>query len=214
MAKFRIDASGYRTTFSETDDIFLIENYLRIPVKPLGKKINKSFTGVSTRLKQLGLVIPSEIREERKNKGLFRKGQIPPNKGVKMSNEVREKVKHTWFPKGNNPGNAVPDWEERIRKDKLGRSYIMIKIPGQRKLCHKQVWVWEKTTGKKLQKGQNIIFKDGNSLNVEFINLECLTDKELMLKNTIHQYPDELKIAIRRLSKIKKHLRNESNKHQ
>jgi len=47
----------------------------------------------------------------------FKKGQIPPNKGLPMSDALREKVKHTWFPKGYEPPNTKYDGYERISKD-------------------------------------------------------------------------------------------------
>jgi len=47
----------------------------------------------------------------------FVKGQVPPNKGLPMSDALREKVKHTWFPKGHEPPNTKYDGYERISKD-------------------------------------------------------------------------------------------------
>jgi len=84
----------------------------------------------------------------------------------------------------------------------------MIKLPGQRKLVYKHKWVWEQATGKKVPKAHNIVFKDGDNLNTNIENLECISNAELMRRNTIHRYPQELVSQIRKVSKLKKLINN------
>jgi len=134
----------------------------------------------------------------------FGKGHIPANKGVKMSEDVYKKVQATMFKKGQIPATAKPDGYERLRKDKKGRYYWMIKVAGIRKMVYKHIYLYCMHYGVTLEKGQNIIFKDGNTDNVDIDNLECVTDYELMLRNTIQRYPDDIKQTIRLLSKLKK----------
>lgn len=206
-----------KTTFTQVEDDFIRENYLVMPIKTIGKEINRSFCGISGRLKALGLKIPPELAAERKAKGMFRKGQIPPNKGKKMeeymSPENLAVFRSNQFKKNHIPHNAKENWEEVQRKDKQGNVYYMIKLPEKRKLVYKHIWMWEEENGK-VPKAHNIVFKNGNSLDCTPENLECLSNAELMSRNTIHRYPDDLKQAIRRLGKIKKHIKNESAKHQ
>ena len=72
-------------------------------------------------------------------------------------------------------------------------------------LPHKHRYLWEQAHGT-IPKGYNIIFKNGNTLNCCLENLVCVSNEELMQKNTIHRYPNELKTAIKQISKIKKQL--------
>ena len=195
--EFRRKAMIGRTSFTPQQSQFIIDNYLEIPIKTMAAILNKSGCGVSGRMRQLGLVIPQELADKRKADGMYRKGQIPLNKGKKqieyMSAEAIEKTKATRFKKGQEPHNTLEDWQETIRTDKRhNRQYILIKIPGNRKIMYKQIYIWEQHNGIKLPKGNNIVFKDGNTLNCSIENLECITDAELMSRNTYHRYPKEI----------------------
>jgi hypothetical protein len=208
--KWKSDAVKGKTTFTPEEDEIIKQNYLDLPVKRIGQMIGRSFTGITSRLNQLGLIIPDNLKAERKAKGMFRKGQEPPNKGKKMSPELYEKVKHTFFQKNHIPSNALPEGSEVERKDKSGRSYWMIKIPGNRKLIHKHVWIWQTQYGK-VPKSHNIIFKNGNSLDCRLENLECISDGQLLKRNSMYNYPEELVRAIQLKSAIKRKI-NRLNK--
>jgi HNH endonuclease len=216
IKKFRTEALTGRTSFTKKQSDFINDNYLEIPIKTIAAILNKSSTGVSKRLKQLGLVIPPELALKRKESGFFVKGQIPVNKGKKqtefMTAEAIEKTKATRFQKGQIPKNALSDFEEVIRVDKRSsnRQYILIKLPERPKLVYKHIYIWEQYTGKKLEPGFNIVFKDGDTLNILPDNLECISDKELMQRNTYHQYPKEITDLIH----IKASITRQINKHK
>ncbi len=146
-------------------------------------------------------------------KFLFQKGSIPKNKGLKqsdyMSKESIEKSKKSRFKKGNKPHNAFKDWEEVLRKDSNGKSYWRIKVQGSKRLVYKNVWLWELHNGK-IPKNHVVVFKDGNTQNCIIENLECISRVELMNRNTIHQYPEELKETIRLKNKINKKIKEKS----
>jgi hypothetical protein len=55
--------------------------------------------------------------------------------------------------------------------------------------------VWEKHNGK-VPKGYKISFRDGNTQNCDISNLYLITFEELMLKNQIHNYPEDIKELI------------------
>lgn len=42
-----------------------------------------------------------QIKKRNPVTGRFEKGHIPANKGKQMSDELRKKIEHTWFKKGN-----------------------------------------------------------------------------------------------------------------
>jgi len=135
----------------------------------------------------------------------FKKGQIPQNKGKKMSPEQYEKCSKTMFKKGNKPHNTKFDGCLSIRRDKrTNRAYLYIRL-SEGKWDEYHRYLWEKENGK-IPEGFKLVFKDGNTSNMAIDNLELVSDQELMRRNTIHRYPDDLKSAIIGLRKLKKQL--------
>ena len=132
----------------------------------------------------------------------FKKGQSPPNKGKKMTPELRKKCEHTFFKKGNLPVNTLRDGAITTRNDKRGvpQKYIRISLGKWQYLSN---YNWEKQNGP-IPKGYNVVFKDKNTLNCDIENLEMISNAELMQRNTIHQYPKELQQIIRTLGKLNK----------
>lgn len=113
--------------------------------------------------------------------GRFKKGQVSANKGKKMSREQYEKCKHTMFKKGKRPVNYRPVGSERVNVD----GYVEIKVadPGVWKLKHRVLF--EQLHGK-IPEGKNIIFADGNSLNLSADNLVMVGKEELVRLNQKH----------------------------
>ena len=132
----------------------------------------------------------------------FKKGHVPANKGKKMSAELRERVKHTWFKKGNEPHNTSYDGYISIRKDKNGRQYAYIRISkGKFDMLHR--YIWEQHNGP-IPEGQIVTFINGDTSDLRIGNLELITREENMLRNTRHNYPQDLQQAIMALNKLKK----------
>lgn len=145
-----------------------------------------------------------KISLSKEGKGQFKKGQVSHNKGKPMSDELKAKFAHTWFKKGHEPHNTKHDGYTRISKD----GYQEIRIAkGKFMFLHRKVW--EEVNGP-VPPGHALVFKDGNKLNCAIENLDVLSRAQLMQRNTIHHYPDELKGVIRALSSLKKTIkRNE-----
>lgn len=121
-----------------------------------------------------------------------------------MPEEVREKVKHTWFPKGHIPGNANYDGHIRLSKD--GYQEIRIRM-GKYRLLH--LVNWEKINGR-LPRGHCLWCLDGNKLNTDPSNWELITRAENMRRNTVHRYPEEIREVIR----MKAVLTRKINRHE
>lgn len=128
-----------------------------------------------------------------------------------MSPEAIEKTKATRFQKGSIPHNSlgINNGDIHIRADKRGvkQKYIRIKLGIWVPL---RVYNWEKKFGK-VPKGYVVRFIDNDTMNCELENLELITRNEHMTKNTIHQYPDEIKSTIRLISKINKKINKKTN---
>ena len=74
---------------------------------------------------------------------------------------------------------SKPDFSERLRKSKASR--IEIKING--KWISKSKYVYETSTGKKVQDDEVVVFIDGNFNNFDLNNLLCVKRKELGFVN-------------------------------
>jgi hypothetical protein len=132
----------------------------------------------------------------------FKPGHTPHNKGKQLSAEIYEKVAPTMFKKGNKPHNAKPNGTINLRADKTGRFYQYIKI----KDSHWELlqrYVWTKANGE-IPPGSVVIFLDGNYLNCELTNLQVITRKENMARNTIQRYPAELQEVMKLTCKLKR----------
>lgn len=210
--KWRAESRLGKTSYTKEMDDFIKENYLKMPIKTLADKIGGSYTGIMGRLRYFGLEIPPEIVERNIQIGRIKKGNVPANKGKKMSDELREKVKHTWFKKGQEPHNTKYDGAITIRHDSTNRPYKYIRISkGNWVLLHR--YVWEKANGP-IPPGMNILFKDGDTMNCELENLEMVSDSENMKRNTIHNYPDEIKKTILLTRKLTRKLENHEQHHR
>ena len=145
----------------------------------------------------------------------FPKGHVPVNKGKGMSEEQRRKSEHTFFKKGQKPKNTVHEENAiRERKDKRGVRQLYIKISDGNWQYLKR-YVYEQHHGVKLTSKDVIRFKDGNPLNCDISNLELITKKDNMLKNSIQNYPEEIKTTIRLIHKLNKKISTKNgNKEQ
>lgn len=213
--KFKSQALAGKTTFSKAEDDFIRKNYLIMPIKPLGDKIGRSYTGVMARINAMGLELPQEIRDQRKMLGQKKKGNVPMNKGRKQSDymtaEAIERTKKTRFQKGQLPHNTKEkDGVITIRKDQMkGGNIIQYKYIrlalGKWYPYHQHIW--EKKHGR-IPEGMCLWFKDGNSLNCTLRNLELITRAENMRRNSIQRYPQEVQSSIKLLAKLNKKLKS------
>lgn len=196
----------------------LIELYPNMLNRDIAKEMGIKESSVVNKSCMLGLKKCKEFlrevsRENANNpnhggrKTRFKKGMIPANKGMKqeefMSKEALERSIKGRFKKGRLPHNTKPLHSERVTKD----GYVEIKIFDEAKNKHRYVlkhrYIWEKHNGK-IKRGELIVFRDGDSSNLNIENLEKITLKENMNRNTIHNYPSEVKETIRLKSKIVK----------
>ena len=132
----------------------------------------------------------------------FKPGHTPHNKGKQLSAEIYEKVLPTMFKKGNKPHNTKPVGSINVRLDSDGRPYQYIKI----KDSHWELlqrYVWTQAHGE-IPPGSVVIFLDGNYLNCELNNLQVISRKENMARNTIQRYPAELQEVMKLTSKLKR----------
>lgn len=132
-------------------------------------------------------------------KNAFPKGNKPWNTGTKGLTKANSGS----FKKGQTPHNSLADWQEIITTDKCGKQYVKIKLPDIKRAVFKHVWVWETHHKKKVPKGLLVRFKDNNTFNITIENLVCISKKENMQLNSIHNLPAEIKENINLLKSLK-----------
>ena len=132
----------------------------------------------------------------------FKPGHTPHNKGKQISAEIYEKVAPTMFKRGNKPHNTKPNGTINVRADTQGRLYQYIKIKDcQWELLQRHVWT---QANGEIPPGSVVIFLDGNYLNCELNNLQVISRRENMARNTIQRYPAELQEVMKLTCKLKR----------
>jgi len=187
-------------TWTDDEEQYLIANYANTSNIELAKMLGKKNADrVMDKASLLGLKKSGQFLRESckaRTKGQFKKGLIPHNKGKKLSQETKEKLKPTMFKRGNRPHNAQPVGTET--KDKDGYVWVKIAEPSAWKLKHHIAY------GEPVPTGHKVIFLDGNKYNFERGNLQLVSNAELMNRNTMHRYPPELVRLLKTLNKLKK----------
>ena len=169
--------------FTLEQDNFIKQNIEKLSVKAIANHIKRCPNRVRNRCYEFGY---KELLEQKSINSRFPKGHAPLNKGVRMSEETREKVSKTFFQKGHLPHNTRNDGDISFRQDKRG-----VVIPH----CRIEMGVWIPLKNKiwidhhgEIPKGYLIVLKDGDNLNTAIENLECISKAENMKRNTCLLY--------------------------
>jgi hypothetical protein len=155
---------------------------------------------------RFGLRKTKEFLRLRSEKGMFKKGQEPPNKGRKwseyMTGQGMKNSRKTTFKKGTVPPNQRPVGYERISKD----GYTEVKVgEGLRQFRLKHRVVWEQHFGP-IPKGCNVQFRDGDKTNFDPSNLVLMTKAQNMGQNTYHNYPKEIANTIQLIGALNRQI--------
>jgi DNA-binding PadR family transcriptional regulator len=185
---------GYYTPFTPEEEQYIKDHYLDMTVKQLRCKLNCGWQRITRFLDKHGLAIPPELVEQRRKMSQIKPGNVPFNKGLKMSEyaspEAIERSKKGWFKPGHKPHNTKADGVISIRPDTDGREYKYIRISeGHWELYHRVLWEQERGA---IPDDMIVAFKDNDSMNVTIDNLELISRTENMYRNSKHQYPREI----------------------
>lgn len=194
------------TSYSAAEDAYIRAHYLDTPIKRIAKDLGRSNCGIMGRLRSMGLQLPTGVALRSMMESRFKKGQESHNKGKPMPPEIRERMKHTFFKKGNLPHNTRKDGEISIRTDRRGVQYKFIRI-GLSRWESLARYVWRQEHGP-IHHGHVIICEDGDTFNCDISNLRMITQAENMARNSINNYPVEIKSTIHTLSQLNKRIRH------
>lgn len=176
-------AKQVQIRWCKEDIQYLIDNYQTKGDKELAIELNK--------LKRTFRII-----DGKKVYRIFNKKHIDKKKDLLGLKRSAEEFKHVR--KRNIQIGLTPAWSKEnnmytqglktiasdgtIRAWKhYGRMLKHIKVDGRFKHYHR--FLWEQAYGP-VPKGYNVIFKDGDSMNCVLENLECITDREIQLRNS------------------------------
>lgn len=162
------------------------------------------------------------LRGDTGEKTRFKKGDTPWNKGVPGSTGTHPNSKRTQFKKGELMGaarhNYVPIGTTRITRDGI----LERKVTDDPSLYPARRWVpvsrlvWEAQHGA-IPAKHIVRFKTGMATTIEeeitVDRLECISLSENMRRNTLHNYPKEIALAIQMRGALNRKI-NHVTRHQ
>lgn len=169
----------------------------------LAKQLRRTYTATAMRARILGVQKSAEFlaspasgrlqsNDERGAATRFVKGQRSWNKGTHYQPGGR--CAETQFKPGSKPHTWQPIGTEIIDEDGYLRRKVRDDAP---KGMTRRNWVfvhralWEEHHGA-VPPGHSVVFKNGDKSDIRIDNLELLTRRELMARNTVHNLPKPL----------------------
>lgn len=136
----------------------------------------------------------------------FLPGHVPANKGLRRPGWSAGRMAETQFKPGGRPHTWKPIGSTRLSRD----GYLQRKISDTgyppRDWVGVHILMWQDAHGP-VPKGFAVSFKDRDRTHLALDNLELISRRELMQRNTIHNYPPELTEVIRLGASLKRQIR-------
>lgn len=189
-----------RRLWTKDEDDILRRRYPHESTDSIAADMGRSTSSIYARVASLGLHKSDSFLAQKRTENAqklndlgaqhrFQPGLVPWNAGRRFVSGGRSI--ETRFKPGQKPHTWRPIGTERLTKE----GYLERKV---RDTCvtkndYKPVHhiVWEEA-GREMPPGHVLAFKDGNKRNFALENLELLTRKQLMARNTIHNYGPEV----------------------
>lgn len=220
MTKRRIHLRP-RRFWTPAEDKALRRRYPHERTATLAAAINRTIESVYNRAQILGLeksaaylASPDACRLRRgDNVGAafrFKKGQTPANKGLRRPGWSPGRMKETQFKKG-----VATNWHP-VGATRLVDGYLYRKISDVRNVPWTRNWrqehylIWESAHGP-IPKGHNVGFKNGDRTDIRLDNLELVSRRENMARNTVHNLPRPLAQTVQLLGALNRQIRRRTN---
>jgi hypothetical protein len=207
--------------WNPSDDALLRRRYAHEPTAAIATKLRRSIRAVYVRARLLGLAksaayLAKHCRLQRGStigaQFRFQKGHVPANKGLKRpAGWGPGRMKETQFRTG------VPSWRNMpIGGTRAIDGYLYRKVSDVPNVPWTVNWtlehhrIWAAVHGP-VPKGFALIFRNGDRTDIRLDNLQLLTRRELMARNTVHNLPRELASTIQLLGALHRQLRRRTS---
>lgn len=219
-----------RRVWSATEDAILRAEYPDNPTVPIALRLRRTLSSTYGRATTLGLkksavylASPDACRLRREQTPAqmahrFRKGLIPHNKGLRgRKGYAPGRMAETQFKPGVRAGIAAKNWVPIGTRLKDSDGYWRIKIREGVKgesygFGNMKIWpllnrhVWAEAHGP-IPHGHAVIFRDGNRDHCDIDNLELISRRDLMLRNSVHNLPKPVARAVQLLGALNRQIR-------
>jgi hypothetical protein len=205
-----------RRFWTPGEDALLREKYPHMATRKLAPLLDHTLSGINGRATKFGLRKTAEylasgdacLLRRTSIGGIpyrFKKGHVPANKGLRRPGWFAGRMRETQFKKGQRSGVAARNWLPvgTVRPDPDGfmRRKIAEADGPPYGYPNTKVWeyvhrrVWTEANGP-IPPKHHVAFKDGDRKNTQLGNLELVSFADMVLRNSIHNLPPELKETI------------------
>jgi hypothetical protein len=216
--------AGRGWSWSKADDAFLRQAYPHLPTVIVAALLGRTVAATYGRaLARWGLrktdAYNTSAASGRWQPGAaagfstrFQKGQSPANKGLRRPGWAPGRMRETQFQKGQRNGHAARNWMP-IGSRRLIDGYVYIKLADVQGVPHTHNWypehviAWEYAQGRPLPPGHALRFRNGNRRDVRLENLELISRRENMARNSVHNLPAPLKETVQLLGALNRQIR-------
>lgn len=199
--------------WTPSEENLLASRWADEPCKPIAEALNRSPSSVYQHAVALGLeksqdyyqsAISGRMQrgDQRGTSSRFQLGRKAHNKGIRRpAGWGPGRMKQTQFKPGQRQGIAAqhvaPVGTTRLCKN----GYIQRKVSGEPGLKASQAWafehrlLWEEHLGP-VPPRHKVVFKNGDKSDLRINNLALIHSRVLMARNTLHNYPKDIALAI------------------
>lgn len=222
-------AFSMRRPWQVNDDTALREIYSHLPTAAVARRLHRSICSVNGRANKLGLrksdaylASPAAHRIQRDvartNPRMiahrFPRGHVPANKGVRRPGWHAGRMGETQFKKGHVGHNWKPVGSTRLVDGYVYRKVADTRlVPWTRNWKPEHILVWERSHGR-LPRHHCLAFKNGDRLDIRLDNLELISRRENMARNTVHNLPRPLRETVQLLGTLKRSINRRSRREE
>lgn len=214
-----------RRRWSAEDDAVLRSLYADTKTERIAQQLGRTLTATYGRAQKLGLekseaflASPAACRLRRGDHVgaayRYAKGHVPANKGLRRPGFAAGRMKETQFKRGQRSGQAARHWMP-IGAMRLMDGYRYTKVSDVPNVPYTVNWkpthvlLWESTNGK-VPPGHALKFVNGDRTDIRLDNLQLITRRQLMARNTVHNLPKPIAEAVQLLGVLRRKINRRS----
>lgn len=179
-----------RRGWTEKEDQVLVKRFADTHTAVLARELKRSYGAVAQHARLIGLKKSAAFyASAMARRTRFVKGQPSWNKG--LSYQPGGRCAETQFKPGQKPKTWVPVGTEVVDEEGYLKRKVRDDAP---KGMSRQNWVfvhralWEQHHGP-IPRGHAVVFRNGDKSDIRIENLELVTRRALMARNTVHNLP-------------------------